>query len=282
VGRGLALRGRLIPILGTFKAILMWTFTIDPKLFASPAAAYEHVKKKRCISNVMRRLRERGHLHTDRYICIVEWQKETEMPHFHVLADASFVPFDLVCELWNRFRPGSAGPVDGVRPGFGSVRFSAPRFKSPEHAARYACKYLIKHPVHGYPAWVLDTCGEVHRYSTSRGFWGACEEEEEHECSADSAVDGRYQRRRIRDRLAECGRCCVVLKLVEGTDERTGEVVVRRSFVGLIGIGLTEACSFLERILADEQRRIGIEREEVSRLLRRFGGDQKLIRSAPI
>ena len=171
---GLKLRERLLPVLRTFTNIQMWTFTIDPSLFSSPQAAYEYVKKKRCISEAVRALKARGYLHSGRWFCVVEWQKDTEMAHFHLLLDASYIPFEAVCEIWGRFRPKTAGPVEGNRPAFGSIRFSQGDFVGgAEHAAAYACKYVIKHPEHGYPDWVINgRHGQIHRYTTSRGFWG--------------------------------------------------------------------------------------------------------------
>jgi hypothetical protein len=292
VGRGLSLRQRLIPILHTFTGILMWTFTIDPTLFESPAAAYEYVKRKRCISNVIRRLRERGHLHSDRYICLVEWQKKSEMPHFHVLVDAGFTPFDEVCELWNRYRPAEAGPIQGDRPGFGSVRFSAPKFRSAVHAARYGCKYLIKHPGHGYPDWVLDSRGEVHRYSTSRGFWdgpdepvqpgaadggdptrnaelGAGDDESAPESETPNrAVDRHFELKTVRERLANCGRSCVVLQLTDVVDTRTGEVTVERRFMAAIFISVGEAASIAGERLPEGKRRFVLDAAGVAKVVR--------------
>lgn len=179
VGLGIKLKCKLIPILVTFKHIQMWTFTMDPELFTSPRQAYDYAKQRRAISRTINRLYQKGYLHTNRYFYVVEWQKNG-MPHFHVLLDTSGIPFDLVCEIWNSYRPEWAGPVQGERPGFGSVRFSDRRdFESPEHAANYACKYLIKHPKEGYPDWVLDSPSRIRRYGTSHGFWGDTTPKEE-------------------------------------------------------------------------------------------------------
>jgi len=274
VGRGLVLRRRLIPVLQTFTGLLMWTFTIDPTLFDSPAAAYQYVKSKRCISVIMRRLRKLGYLHSNRYFCVIEWQKKSEMPHFHILADATFIPFDVVCNRWNRFRPDQAGPVQGVRPGFGSVRFSAPKFHSVEHAARYACKYLIKHPEHGYPDWVFDLIDdghEVHRYTTSRRFWGKTKPENKSDSVNDSEdqiddddVDDHVFVP-IRKRLANCGKSSVILQLSDGIDYETGEVVTVRKFVAAIQCNVCEAAAIAGEVLPQGRRRflanaIGVEK----------------------
>lgn len=165
------LRKRLIPVLEGFRRVQMWTFTVDPKLFKSPEEAYRYIRKRRAISRTIAKWKELGYLHSGRWFCIVEWQKNG-MPHWHVLLDASRVPFRKACEVWNAFRPAWAGPVEGVRPGLGSIRFSVDRnFDCHEHAAFYACKYLTKQPKGGFPDWVLDFKGRIRRYETSRGFW---------------------------------------------------------------------------------------------------------------
>jgi hypothetical protein len=244
-GRGLSLRERLEPILATFSGLQMWTLTVDPELFSSPAAALEHVTEKRCVANLVRRLHERGWLHSRRYFCVVEWQKETQMAHFHLLLDASFVEFDVVCELWNRYRPESAGPVRGLRPGFGSVRFSAPRFADHRHACRYACKYLIKFPEHGYPGWVMDYRGQVHRYLVSHGFWSEGADgpvRAAGEGGADAAEpDGVVEGSTIRQRTEACGAVCVVFLVNRVLVEGTGEMVECRRFVRTLGLSFSGA-----------------------------------------
>ena len=57
-----------------FKDLLMWTFTIDPTLFSSPADAYRHVQTDRCIGEWVRSMWKAGYLHSRRYFCVVEWQ----------------------------------------------------------------------------------------------------------------------------------------------------------------------------------------------------------------
>jgi hypothetical protein len=284
----------LLPVLETFKGLMMWTFTVDPKLFGSPAEAFDYVRDERCISNVMRELRRRGFLHSNRYFVVVEWQMGkgdepgTEMAHWHLLTDASFIPFELVCTLWNRFRPASAGPVEGDRPGFGSVRFSAPEFESAAHAAHYACKYLIKYPEKGYPAWVLDKEGQVHRYSTSRGFWGGgsddsdadaaqgadCESGDGGKEEAAAADEPRAAHATVRERLAKCGERSVVVRVVEGVVPETGELVERREFVARLAVPVDVVARAVQRDLVEGERRLrGLSRSVLS-LLQRFREDQ--------
>ena len=229
VRRGLITRERLIPVLKTFTGLQMWTLTIDPKLFPTPGLAFQYVRELRCVALLVRGLTKQGKLHTPRFFSVVEWQKESEMPHFHALLDATYIPFTNACDIWNGFRPVSAGPVDGDRPGFGAIRFSASKhkFTSPEHAARYACKYLIKHPEHGYPGWVMNFTGQIHRYTTSHRFWKSGQQADiavrvesgdgtEVEAEAQKPKRKRISKRSVRtisDRIQECGQTSVILKV---------------------------------------------------------------------
>lgn len=230
----------------------MLTFTIDPELFTSPQEAFQYVTSHRCISVTMQRLFRWGSLHSRRYVYVVEWQKETEQAHWHVLVDASFIPFEKLCEAWNRNWPEWEQRVAIGRPGFGSVRFTVSKFKSPGKAAGYVTAYLTKHPEHGYPAWVLERkTGEVHRFSTSRGFWSDdCHvssddtENNHYDGGGPDAVGGfaadeevgatEEERRTVREQLADCGKACAVLHVREVLDEETGELVEQRSFVCLV------------------------------------------------
>lgn len=166
---GLNLTKRIHPVLETFVSMQMWTFTIDPLLFASPQVAFEHVRNRRSISEFIRAVYKAGHLISKRYFYTLEWQKRTEMPHWHLLLEAKRIPFEFACKVWNRNRPKNFPPPSGNRPGFGSVRFSKGDFANPLHAARYATKYVIKYPQHGFPDWVLDSPRRIRRYGTSRG-----------------------------------------------------------------------------------------------------------------
>jgi hypothetical protein len=144
------------------------TLTVDPALFASPAGAMERVRERRALSRLVRALVKSGHLKSARYFAAIEFQKNG-MPHWHVLLEADFVPVERIQALWDRNRPAGAGPVHPGRPGFGFVWISKQGFASPEHAAHYVTKYVLKYPQEGYPAWVLDYAGRIPKYSTSRG-----------------------------------------------------------------------------------------------------------------
>lgn len=220
---GRRLVGRLIPVLETFQGLMMLTLTIDPKLFDGPEAAYRYVRDKRAVAELVRALHRRGVLHSKRYFYVIEWQRQTEMPHFHVLVDATFIPFELLCDLWGRNRPEGAPPVVGNVPEFGHVRISKPRFHSPQHAARYACKYLKKYPPQGYPEWVRKYAGQIRRFQHSRGLLpvpprrapeplgpkvhGQDRKPHRPECFC-STCRGEPQRKRVRtveQRVAACG-----------------------------------------------------------------------------
>ena len=153
VGKGLRLRAELIPILETFKGLVLVSLTVDASLFASPKDAFLYMVERRCVSRTAQDLRRAGHLHTRRYFYVVEWQRRTEQAHFHVLLDASFIPHADLLRSWSKHRPAVAGPVDGNRPPFGTVWLSVAEFAGgAAHAARYVTKYLTKPPRGGFPA----------------------------------------------------------------------------------------------------------------------------------
>lgn len=237
VGMGLRLREQVLKVLRTFKGLQMWTLTLDPTLFDSPAQALDYVRRNALIGRWVRDLKAKGVLHSGRYFAVIEYQKNG-MPHWHILLDTTFVPFWLATSIWNRFRPADLPPPTGERPGLGSLRFSRSkqRFNSPEHAANYACKYVIKHPEQGYPDWLLDL-KNVQRYSVSKGFWNrppkprpATEVHyttamQSHDatcfcpvCRGDAPdipypaeVRGKRKSRTIREQLSQCRKTCVLL-----------------------------------------------------------------------
>lgn len=168
--KGLEVRSRLIPVLETFSSVMMLTLTVDPKLFSSPAEAYEYVRNGRLVARLIGALFKAGQLASRRFFYVLEWQKNG-MPHWHVVVESDRVDHVVLRNLWNGNRPASAGPVEGNAPGFGSVGFSKREFADRRHAAMYITKYLIKHPKEGYPEWVLESTVQMKRYGTSRGFW---------------------------------------------------------------------------------------------------------------
>jgi len=249
---GIQLKRKLKAELKRFTGLMMLTFTIDPELFPTPAAAFEYVTKKRCIAVAIQRLFRWRCLHSREYVVVIEWQ-ENGWPHWHVLADASHVPFERLCEAWNRNWPAWEERVALGRPGFGSVRFSASRLENRERAAGYVTAYLTKHPEHGYPDWVLDSpVRTVHRFQTSRGFWkdaGDEEEEQDQEPGEEAdAGEGRApaeepeerERRTIREQVADCGSRSVVLRARDVANAETGEVETLYEYLGSMSLELPE------------------------------------------
>ena len=228
---GMKLRRRLNPILATFEGLLLVTLTVDPSLFASPKDAYFYIRERRCIARTIQDLWRRGVLHSRRYFYVVEWQKRTEQAHFHILLDASFVPWSFLLASWSKHRPETAGPVVGGRPAFGTVLISVPRFGGgPEHAANYVTKYLTKIPEQGFPAWVLDLGAEtrVRRYSASRGFWG--EESEQ----GDGDTEREMHPVTYRKRIGGCGDSVDLFEVRQTVDHDTGEIIATRAWIGEI------------------------------------------------
>lgn len=219
-GKGLDLRNRLVEAIKEWKGLMMLTFTTDPELFGGPEQAYEYIREHRAVSETIRTLHRWGHLHSRQFMCVLEWQ-ENGWAHWHVLVEAGRIPFEKLCEAWNRNHAESGERIKAGRPGLGSVRFSKGDFKSAEHAARYATKYLIKPPKYGYPAWVLARpVRSVHRYSTSRGLLPPVKEEPEdrEEKDRDESLQAQVEGLAIR---VESGEESAWFKLATGEALRT-------------------------------------------------------------
>ncbi len=232
--KGYNLRAELVPILETFTALLMVTFTVDPGLFESPREAFDYLRKRRCLGRTVQDLRRGGYLRSGRYFYVLEWQARTEQVHFHVLFDASFIPFDVLLASWSKHRPPNAGPVIEERPAFGTVWFSKREFEGGAlHAARYATKYLVKVPSGGFPEWVMGMGKDcrVRRYGTSRGFWGReaperAEPESHRDCEPKSYAE----------RVGECAKTINVCQVVAVMDTVTGEAMFRYVWVGELDV----------------------------------------------
>lgn len=176
---GAKLQAQTMHELTKWKAVYGIALTVDGLLFESQSAAWDYVRNKRLVPRLVRGLADRGRLLSRKYIWFLEWQKETEQPHWHLLVESDYVPFGDIVEIWSRFRPKAAPPLpfkvtcenyqDLERPAFGSVWFT--QGSDVRRAAAYACKYLTKHPAQGFPQWVLDYVGRVPKYGHSRGFF---------------------------------------------------------------------------------------------------------------
>jgi len=288
---GYALRRRVRAALEQWSALQMWTLTIDPMLFDGPAEAWEYLRSNRCISRWVRELRRKGCLETGRYFCVVEFHK-SGWPHFHILVESDYVPFDAARAAWDRFRPKWAPKQErtgkGERPAFGGVRFSKGKreFATFAHAVNYATKYVIKTPDHGWPDWVKQSRGNVVRYSASRGLLRTKETaqswpEEETTIEDDALahvseyferVNGQpeesteeTERRTVADRLEACGVqaiVCAVHEVVRADgvqeQERTFLGYAEDSFGALCDQFLSECDGnpFHFFISSDELRRV--------------------------
>ena len=153
---GKRLRARLLFVLEKFAPVFGITLTVDGTLFESALAAWQYVMKNRLLYCLVDRLFRRGHLLSRRYFWVVEWQKETEQAHWHLLVEATRVPFGEIVEIWSRFRPKSAPPLPFKvtsenykrleRPAFGSVRYSRGMSGEGRRAGLYVSKYFTKWP----------------------------------------------------------------------------------------------------------------------------------------
>jgi len=231
--KGYTLRARLIDRLKALQSLMMLTLTVDPLLFASPQAAYRYLRERRAISTLMQDLDRAGFLLSRHYFYVVEFQRETEQAHFHVLINATFVPKPVIDAVWSKHRPRAAGPPDPNRPALGMTRFSAPKFADALHAGRYATKYLVKTPEQGWPSWVLmmGKDARVPRYGTSRGFWGTPSEP-----ATKSTAQRSRSARTYRERIADCGTACNVFRVGEHADRQTGEIASRKQFLARVGV----------------------------------------------
>lgn len=282
----LKLRGRLVPVLRTFKGMLMLTLTIDPKLFQSPAEAYWYVKGRRAIPKLIAALVERGHLKTGRYFYVLEWHKNG-WAHFHVLVEAELKTdlqvaklwFD-ACKIWGKNRPKNAPAWDGTyrsgirglkqtAPEFGTVKVSKRDFANAEHGANYALKYMMKQPEEGFPQWVFDEVNAGRRirvYDSSRKLLpseprerkarvkpSTDEDGDAHDpecfceaCRLGAGVRPRRKHRPLEERLASCGKEGAIVHVSERKDEAGNVVSTRRSFWRRLEITFREAMEMLD------------------------------------
>lgn len=228
VGRGLKVRERLTPILESGEWLFV-TLTVDPTL-GTPEALYRHVREVRAIGELVRALDKEGSLLSRRYAVFLEWQEDTEQAHYHLLVNARFIDKGRLAELWGRFRPAWAGPVQRftegkqagqLRPTFGFV--DVDRMDTAERAASYVTKYLTKVPKQGFPQWVLDFKGGVKRYWVSKGFWGESVPRQ----SPRVREEPKERTETIRERLSKCGSTSSLFEVQEWHDE-TGQLVRRQ------------------------------------------------------
>jgi hypothetical protein len=114
-------------------------------------------------------------------------------------------------------------------------------FATREHAAHYACKYLLKQPEKGFPDWVLDSRGEIKSYWTSKGFYKMDGDEKENNLAGSEIGNQDNEsgeaiakvQTTIRERIAKCGNGTVLLQLYDAASI-DNDVCLKPAFVGSI------------------------------------------------
>lgn len=115
--------------------VQMWTLTVDPKRYESPEAAWDDVREKRRIGELMRSMKQRY------WVAVLEWH-ESGWPHWHLLVWAP------VTRLYLDHAQVTA------RWGIGIVRYSGRNGKPMRYAVNYVTKYITKR--NPPPEWVMD------------------------------------------------------------------------------------------------------------------------------
>lgn len=303
--RGYELRKQLSARLLKFRSVFGITLTVDGELFQSPEAAWLYFSKGGLIGRFVRDLDRRGHLHSKAYFWVVEFQKDTQQPHWHLLLDSSGIPYGEIVEIYSRYRPSDATPLaepitaenyKGRAPGFGSVYFSPPA--DPLRAAGYVTKYLTKFPKHGFPDWVLDRTGRVPRFNHSRGFFpripkheGMCfcdecrGEVESLPKTREKRVPKKKQSEReqqapsrpvtsIRERIEKCRKTSTIVE-VNQVRLPDGTVVDGRGrFVATIALEYAAACEFAGQS-PDDARQLVVDWETADALVKHARGDDR-------
>lgn len=204
VGRGLTVRTKLKEKLKSFKnGIMMLTFTLDPKEFENFEAGYRYANEKRAVARTIKVLYRLGYLKSREYFSVLEFQ-ESGNPHWHVLVHAKYVHHGVMSRVWNSFGPNGIMGYAFYSDGKSKKRL---RFEGPEHAANYACKYIIKPPKHDWPSWVLDAKYRVRRFSSSRGFFAP----ETQGTKRGKRSKYKVNVRTIRERVSSCKETTVLL-----------------------------------------------------------------------
>jgi hypothetical protein len=225
-------RFRLSKVLETFTHITMVTLTVDPDLFTTPPEAYAYLRDHKCVHDTIRTLIRRNRLYSRRYFCVLEWQRNTEQVHYHILLDIGDLTEAEVYEIWSRRRPQSAGPAAPGRPRFGVVYVKAAEdLEGYDPPVSKAASYVTKLP-DCFPKWVLDMGADkrVKRFSTSQGFYGRPLQPPRIEPMGRRRTRQERKRLTYAQRTAECGTKLDVFEPATRTDYTTGEVVTFRKY----------------------------------------------------
>lgn len=276
---GRKLRGRLRDRLKAFKHVFGITLTLDGSLFGSPEEAWRYVMDKRLLSLLVKKLFNAGYLNSRDYFWVLEWQKNTQQAHWHVLVDSRFIPYGKVVEFWSSFRPKwapalpekvTADNYRSHRPAFGSVRYSFDSYTDAYTAAGYAIKYLIKTPAHGFPDWVLDYEGRVPRFGHNRGFFPDGKSSSRKSPDSDVSFDvERFERepKTLRQRIAQCKQQTIVLRVIVTKTEDGERIESKPEFRQLLKVPFHAACGELG-VSPEECREIRVKFDAILRLWR--------------
>lgn len=117
--------------------------TITGKGFLTPGECYDYVRTQRLLASLMRMVGCKV------WVAVLEFQEETEAPHWHVLVDLESCPGGRLdySKIWRLWR-------DHWKVG-GWKASKQQDVKNRAHAINYITKYLTKFPEGGFPAWVM-------------------------------------------------------------------------------------------------------------------------------
>ena len=188
-----------------WRDLRMLTLTLNHEHFGAPEKGFDHVGKKRAISELAKRF-------GFRFIEALEFHKDG-WPHWHLLID-KWVDAGEVWKVWERLI-GAKSRVDLLRITRGA-----------KGGARYIAKYMSKGAK--LPAWVKER--RVRFFSNSRSVvsWSKWL----HPSYAHKAVGSGRRRQKglsLAQRLANCGSSCVILR--EERIRKGDKVHVRRQFL---------------------------------------------------
>jgi hypothetical protein len=192
--------------------------------------------------------------------------QENGWAHWHLIFDAAFVHFDVLCDAWAKAGWGGRAGVErwgvrpkyvgkGQKPVFGSVNFQLRGRESLGAMCHYLTKYVTKMPAGGWPGWLGRFNGQLRRWSTSRNFWrNTPAPRAASKVTEWSKLRGKYfdpaeewdendellrkykkTRKTISERIEGCGDSSVVLEEVVVPAAQAGQLAtVRWRFLGMI------------------------------------------------
>lgn len=227
----------------TFKRPMLITLGCDPTIAPEdPMKLLKHLKEKRAVGEFIRSLRAKGLITGKAYVAL-EFQDETQQPHWHLLVDAKgrhrsradegWIPKDYMDERWGKFRPEWAGPrklfgeehpvmAGQLRPGLGWTDVRP--IKNRKEVIAYVTAYVGKPGKNPIPDYFIEYCDDGHNAvlkSCTRGFFeGVKKPRPKREIGRRRR---KVVRRKVRERTSSCRRECDVMEVIETI--RNGEIV---------------------------------------------------------